>query len=155
MPGSTTLAAGPAATADTWTHPAVEVYQLADDQRGIRAAEPIPADTVIGFYGGMPVRYPRGPDGRIADPDAAKHAVQVFMDDNFVYALTSPPGVPLSGVCFINHSCKPNVRIVNQLVMVTMRAIAEGEELKADYRSWDLVGYGELCSCTTSSRCEI
>ena len=154
MPGSTTLAAGPAATADTWPHPAVEVYQLADDQRGIRAAEPIPADTVIGVYGGMPVRYRRGPGGRVTDPDAARHAVQLAMDDEFVYALTSPPGVPRTGACFINHSCHPNVRIENQVVMVTMRAVTAGEALTADYRLWDLVGYGERCSCNPP-RCEI
>jgi len=152
MPGSTTLAAGPVTPADTWTHPAVEVYRLDDGQRGIRAAEPIPADTVIGFYGGIPVRYRRGPDGRITDPDAARHAVQVAVDEHFVYALTSL--VPLSGACFINHSCHPTVRIVNQLVMVTMRAVAVGEPLTADYRLWDLVHYGERCSCTPP-RCEI
>jgi uncharacterized protein len=71
--------------------------------------------------------------------------VQVAIDDAFVYSL---PGVPLSGACFINHSCQPNVRIESQVVLVTMRAVDAGEALTADYRQWDLVGYGQRCWCT-------
>lgn len=138
-------------TLGTWTHPAVEVCQLDNERRGIQAATPMPAGQVIGVFGGTPVRYRRGPDGRITDPGAVRQAVHVAIDDDFVYALISPPGVPLSGACFISHSCHPNVRVKNQVALVTMRAVEAGEVLTTDYRDWDLVAYGERCWCNPSA----
>ncbi len=38
---------------------------------------------------------------------------------------------------FINHSCEPNVGFGGNTVLVTMRAVASGEELSTDYAMFD------------------
>jgi hypothetical protein len=148
MPGSTALNAGLNQLAvATWNDPRVGTYRLANGQRGACARTGIPAGQIIGVFGGVPVLYPRAADGTISDPDAAQQAIQVAADDRFVYALVPPPGVPWRGIDYVNHSCRPNLVVRNQVVLVTARDIAAGEPLEADYRSWDLVHYGERCWC--------
>lgn len=147
MPGSTTLKAGPPQqAAATWTDPCVEEYTLPNGQRGIRARTPIPAGQIIGFYGGTTMRYAHA-GGTVSDPDPAQQAIQVAADDRFVYALIPPPGVPRCGIDLINHSCRPNVRAQNQVVLVTLRDVRVGEPLTVDYQNWDFVPYGERCWC--------
>jgi hypothetical protein len=151
MTASTALKAvpllGPAAT---WTDTGVvEEYTLDNGQRGIRARTAIPAGRIIGVFGGVPVLYELSPDGRITDPDAAQRAIQVAADDRTVYALVAPPGTPLVGIDYINHDCHdPTVTVENQVVLKTARDVAAGEPLRADYRPWDFVHYGERCWCS-------
>jgi hypothetical protein len=149
MPGSTTLRAGPPLPAATWTDfEVVEEYRLASGDRGIRARRDIPAGQVIGVYGGEAVAYKRGPDGMITDPTAAARAIQLAADDQLVYAVAVPAGVPLRGIDLINHDCHdPTVTVINQTVLATKRDVCAGEPLVADYTRWDLVPYGERCWC--------
>jgi uncharacterized protein len=39
---------------------------------------------------------------------------------------------------FLNHSCDPNIWLVDEVTLVARRAIDLGEELTADYATWEL-----------------
>ena len=47
----------------------------------------------------------------------------------------------------LNHSCDPNVGIRGEITFVTMREIAEGEELTFDYAMTDDEEYNMPCHC--------
>jgi hypothetical protein len=156
MPGSPTLRADQLLWPATWTDfEFVEEYTLACGERGIQARTDIPAEQIIGHYGGEAVAYIRGPGGKITDPAAATRAVQVAADARRVYAVVVPKGVLRRGIDFINHDCHdPAVTVINQTVLATKRAVRAKEPLEADYTIWDLVPYGEWCRCS-QPRCLI
>ena len=51
------------------------------------------------------------------------------------------------GVDYLNHSCKPNARVEAQLYVYADREIGPGEEITADYRTFNLVPEGKMCWC--------
>jgi uncharacterized protein len=48
---------------------------------------------------------------------------------------------------FSNHSCEPNLGVRGQIVFVTMRAVAAGEELTHDWATTDDDDYQLECEC--------
>ena len=48
---------------------------------------------------------------------------------------------------FLNHSCEPNTGIQGQIVFVTMRDVAAGEELTIDYATIDHDSEPMACRC--------
>ncbi len=48
---------------------------------------------------------------------------------------------------FLNHSCTPNLGLQGQIVFVTLREIAAGEELCFDYAMTDDEDYEMRCRC--------
>jgi len=53
---------------------------------------------------------------------------------------------------YTNHSCEPNIAIQGQIVLVTMRDVAAGEELTHDWATTDDGDYTMTCRCG-SARC--
>ena len=47
----------------------------------------------------------------------------------------------------VNHSCRPNLGVQGQVVLVARRAIAVGEELTYDYETTDTEGMWFECRC--------
>ena len=52
---------------------------------------------------------------------------------------------------FLNHSCEPNVGFAGNVVLVSMRDIAAGEELTTDYALFDDYDGEMPCACGTAS----
>jgi uncharacterized protein len=75
-----------------------------------------------------------------------KQANPLQIDDE-EYLDIEPPGV------FVNHSCEPNAGIVEDRVLVALRPILRGEEIRFDYSTtmWEDMWTME-CRCG-SSRC--
>jgi uncharacterized protein len=48
---------------------------------------------------------------------------------------------------FLNHSCEPNVGVQGQIVFVTLRDVAAGEELTLDYGTIDHDAEPMACRC--------
>jgi hypothetical protein len=67
--------------------------------------------------------------------DKESFALQTGIDD---YVFLNPP------CCYFNHSCEPNCGLTPELNLITLRPVAEGEELAYDYsttmleRSWTM-----------------
>ncbi len=62
-----------------------------------------------------------------------------------VYIETDEPWV------FINHSCRSNVRLLGERVIVAERAIVTGEELFFDYRNFIHDNWSMNCECGNSN----
>src|SRR5262249_53470549 len=139
----------------SWTNlKFVEECQLDNGQRGVCARTDIPEGVVVGIYDGIVVQYKLDEHGQITDPDAHKEAIQLAVEADTVYGLVTPPGAPCGGIDYLNHSCRPNIVVRHQIVLVASRDISKDEPLTADYRTWDLVPYRETCWCPVP-RCVI
>ena len=70
-------------------------------------------------------------------------------DDLHLAALTDAEYEPV--MLFLNHSCEPNVGFAGNTIVVTMRAVAAGEELTTDYALFDDHAGQMCCHCGTTS----
>jgi len=91
--------------------------------RGVHAVEAIRAGEVVAVKGGHIV------DGSAVAglPDAIRDSAFSIAADCFLAALAD--GVTMG----VNHSCKPNLGVGGNVLLVAMRDIAVGEELTIDY----------------------
>lgn len=132
----------------TWTNwSCVTEYEVAKGERGICACGQIAAGELIGIYDGEIVACDLEGD-RLVDRDAHRYLVQLHRTAGKLFAIVSSE---LSGIDFINHSCKANVRPVDRVVLVAARDIEPGEALTLDYTRWDLVPEGIRCWCPGGS----
>jgi uncharacterized protein len=114
--------------------------------RGVHAVEVIPAGEVVAVKG-----------GHIMDAAAVARLPEPIRDsafpiaaDRFLAALTSEEhdGVMMR----VNHSCEPNVGMGGNVLLVSMRAIAAGEELTIDYALFlGDPGFAMECRCGTAA----
>ena len=132
---------GAALTYTNWS--LVAEVPLPNGSRGAIARCDIEAGRLLGVFQGDLVRIAIR-DGRLAEPEKHINLVQVARDGDHVLGFIRSER---TGIGLINHSCRPNVRIENQIVVVAERAITAGEALTADYRLWDLVPEGIPCWC--------
>jgi uncharacterized protein len=95
--------------------------------RGVHAVEAIAAGEVVAVKGGHLVDA--AAVARL--PEAIRDSAFPVAADLFLAALTSEEhdGVMMR----VNHSCEPNVGMGGNVLLVSMRDIAAGEELTIDY----------------------
>jgi len=129
----------------------VEVRAISDDHKAIHAKRTIPAGTFLGFFDGkaMLVDLDR-PDE--LDDYWWRQSVHLKLFGRKL-ACFLPMEEP-DGIDYLNHSCRPNARVVDQLYVYAEREIAPGEEITADYRTFNLVPQGIRCWCP-EPLCEI
>lgn len=130
----------------TWISPkARKGVQSGIEGRGLVAVEPIAAGDVVAVKGGHIVtaaQYAALPE-KLRDSD-----VQIT-DDLHLVALTDDEYEPV--MLFLNHSCEPNVGFAGNVVLISMRDVAAGEELTTDYALFDDYDGRMACSCGTPS----
>lgn len=103
--------------------------------RGLFAGEPIAA--------GMEILRLTGPhltlhEVRAKGPSQAANALQIGIDR---YLDLDEPGR------FINHSCAPNAAVIRDTVVVAIRPIPAGEEIRFDYSTTISDGWTMACRC--------
>lgn len=125
----------------------LEVRDIAADHRAIFAITDIPAGTMLGFFDGRAAVADLGEDGRGAGLDDFfwRQSVHLRRDGNILYYLI--PFETPDGIDYLNHSCRPNARVEQQLYVYADRAITKGEEITADYRTFNLVSQEIPCWC--------
>ena len=125
----------------------LEVRDIAPDHRAIFAIADIPQGTMLGFFDGRAAVADLGADGRGAGLDDFfwRQSVHLRRDGNTLYYLI--PFEPPDGVDYLNHSCRPNARVEQQLYVYADRVIEKGEEITADYRTFNLVSQEIPCWC--------
>lgn len=125
----------------SWLDPRLEIRASPRAGRGSFARVPIAAGEVVTIWGAVPVTS--------ADMDAYArdgYAVYEIAPGEFIayapYDETHPDH-------FLNHSCDPNLWLVDPVSLAARRAIAAGEEVTADYATWaDLDWIAEwTCAC--------
>lgn len=129
----------------------VEVRAINDDHRAIRARAFVPKDTLLGFFDGKAM---------LIDLDAKDELDDFWWRQSVHLKLIGskllcflPTETP-DGIDFLNHSCRANTRVEDQIYVFADRDIEPGEDLTADYRTFNLVPEGKMCWCP-EPLCEI
>lgn len=86
--------------------------------QGLFATAALPAGTVVARFEGPVVPWRDVPAADV------RHAILLEGDDWMV---------PTSAARYVNHSCAPNCTVDDALAVVTLRAVADGEELTFSY----------------------
>jgi hypothetical protein len=131
----------------SWITPkAVKGGASAIEGQGVHAVEVIAAGEVVAVKGGHIV------DGPIVGglPEAIRDSAFPVAVDCYLAALTHDE---YDGVMMrVNHSCEPNVGMGGNVLLVTMREIAAGEELTIDYALFlGDPGFAMECRCGTAA----
>ncbi len=129
----------------------VAVSRINEDHQAIHAKTRVPKDTLLGFFDGKAL---------LIDLDRASELDDYWWRQSVHLKLIGrkllcflPTETP-DGIDFLNHSCRPNTRVEDQIYVFATRDIEPGEELTADYRTFNLVPQGIRCWCT-EPLCEI
>ena len=137
---------GPARVRSWITPKAIKGGASAIEGQGVHAVEAIAAGEVVAVKGGHLM------DGSAAAglPDAIRDSAFQIAADCFLAALT---GAEYDGVMMrVNHSCTPNVGMGGNVLLVSMRDIAAGEELTIDYALFlGDPGFVMECRCGTGA----
>jgi SET domain-containing protein len=135
----------------TWTSGKFDVKEQGGKGKGAYANRIIRKGEVIGIHGGIVVHESEIERLKLVVPEEKlnlDHAMYIY--PGFLLLHDYENGC--DPMCFINHSCSPNARVVNGVVMVALRDIPEGEEIGWDYRQTDNLGRWEYefkCECGT------
>ncbi len=126
----------------SWLIDDAEVRPAGAPGLGVFATADIPAGSVVAAFGGhMADRatFEALPGHRQV------HSLQVA-DGHFLVCPTEPEPAD-----HLNHSCEPNCGFQGNVLIVTMRDVARGEELTFDYAMCDSDPYDEFeCACGSS-----
>jgi hypothetical protein len=122
----------------------VEVRAVRPDHKAIYARAAIARGEFLGFFDGKSI---------VVDLDRReeledywwRQSVHLKIEGSKLLCLI-PEWEP-EGVDYLNHSCRPNARVEEQLYVYADRDIAPGEEITADYRTFNLVPQGIRCWC--------
>jgi len=122
----------------SWVDERVGVGPSAISGRGCISLAPISEGTAVIIWGGVVMSTDDVMSGRAKANTAVRIGEALF--------LASRPEDPLTIDAFMNHSCDPNVWLVDEVTLVTRRPLRAGDELTIDYALW-----GELeswnCCC--------
>jgi uncharacterized protein len=131
-----------------------EVREIGPDHRGMYATRHIPAGSLLGVYDGRAAVADLGADGSGRDLDDFfwRQSVHLKRDGNTLYYLI--PFEEPDGIDYLNHSCHPNARVEQQLYLYASSDVEAGEEITADYRTFNLVEQRIPCWCQ-EPRCVI
>ncbi len=116
---------------------------------GVFAREDIAEGAVVGVFDGLAEVFTVGEDGQVdwRGRDGGL-SIHLKLSDRKLYAIMPMPGVDISGVDFINHSCKSNCQAnAGTLVVETTRPVAKDEQLTLNYHHMDLIKMGRQCWC--------
>jgi uncharacterized protein len=125
----------------SWLSPLAACRPAGTKGLGVFAGEAIPAGTTVAGFGGCVV------DRAELDTLDEKYRTHSLQIDDHLFIVSE---LPFDDADYVNHSCDPNCGIVGSVLLVTMRAVAAGEELCFDYAMTDTDDYDEFeCSCGT------
>ncbi len=126
----------------TRLHSGLEVRQSRIHGKGFHARQPIRAGEVVIEFGGTLFSK--------ADIDAGKANNPTLMQVDDAMWLGNRVDEPLGDDYFINHSCDPNLWMLDEVTLVARRQIGPGEEVTMDYAmhfadpAWTM---RNLCQC--------
>jgi SET domain-containing protein len=129
--------------ARSYRSPSTEVRLSSIHGRGLFCLAPICAGEVIGVRSGDVVDYA---EAIRRDRLFGGFSMQVTED---LFLCPESAETVDDVALFINHSCKPNVWLQDQIVFAAIRDIAPNEELLFDYAMNLSTPYSRSCQCGT------
>lgn len=130
----------------------VEVRE-ANGQKGLFARQDIAENTLLGCFDGNAHLVNLEVDAGKGSCTELFWQQSIHLDRIGSSILCLIPAGELSGVDFLNHSCRGNANVVDKLRVYSKRHIQRDEEITADYRSFDIVPRGIQCWCDVSNPC--
>jgi hypothetical protein len=122
----------------------VEVREIGPDHKAIYARSEIKKDELLGFFDGRAFMVDLDDEAALDDYWWRQ---SVHLKRNGSKLLCLLPTWEPEGVDYLNHNCRCNARVEHQLYVYADRDIAPGEEITADYRTFNLVPQGIACWC--------
>lgn len=128
----------------SWLDPRIEIRVSPTHGRGSFALTPIAAGEVITVW-----------EHELVDAAAAAQITSGELwprdEGTFVWL---PPNDATSSEHFLNHSCDPNVWMLDAVTLATRRKVAQGEELTTDYALFELdPNFRSAWSCRCGASC--
>ena len=111
-------------------HPSLETRNSHIHGTGLFAATPLASGTVIIRFGGFFFTASSRADALIVEPSTA-----VGVSESTIIGEHAGTDRDISD--YINHSCGPNLGMLDALTLVTIADVGEGAELTADYAYWE------------------
>ena len=124
-----------------YTALATEVRPSPIDKLGLFATVNIPRGKVVVVWGGQILTTAEV--NKLPKNLRTNYALPIY--PGFYIAETRAKDLDSSD--FVNHSCDPNCKIANLLIMITKRPIAPDEELTADFDFGPRFGVKTKCNC--------
>ena len=123
-----------------WLTKKAEVINSKIHGLGVSAIQGIQKGEVVGVLGGIIV-----PSSDIEEYWDILGHVGIQIDDNFFIVPSTREELEERGI--FNHSCNPNCGIIDNIKMVAMKEIKEGEELVFDYALTESLMRDMICNC--------
>jgi uncharacterized protein len=125
---------------ETWYDPRLTLGPSPTHGTGMFATADFAEGEVIMIWGGQLYTRAQLEAGQVPDCSYS------FIDEDILMA------APQEGMdYFVNHSCDPNVWMVEPVTVVARRPIAAGEEIVGDYAVWEGSADYVLTPCTCGS----
>lgn len=109
----------------TWLHPGLQLRPSQIHGKGLVATRPLRKGETVLIFGGTLFSK--------AEIDAGKASSRTLMQIDDDSWLGNRAGEPVGEDYFINHTCDPNLWMIDEVTLVARRNIAAGEEITMDY----------------------
>jgi SET domain-containing protein len=119
-----------------WIDPRIEIRPSLIQGKGMFATSQIKKDEIVNIWGGTRL---------LSEEDLGENQSNEWLASGYVWA-TIGEGIYLARMLredeedltnFINHSCDPNIWMLNEVTLVARRDIFVGEELTVDYAMFE------------------
>jgi hypothetical protein len=116
----------------SWIDPRIEIRESPGRGKGSFAVAPIGAGEIVTIWGGQIFTLADVQAGKALKELLATIGEGLYLGE----AKSDEPYFP-GPDHYLNHSCDPNVWMVDEVTFAARRDIATGEELTADYALWE------------------
>jgi uncharacterized protein len=127
-----------------WVTPKSKQFHSKIDRKGIRAIAPIAKGEIVAVLGGIIVPSEEFIDYRNKVGD---YGIQI--NDRFYICPFSKEDAQETSA--FNHSCDPNLGLVDSITLVAIKDIAPNDELAFDYAMTETLGDQFECNCQSSN----
>jgi hypothetical protein len=127
----------------SWVDPRLEIGPSPIQGRGLIARAPIGAGEIVTVWGGVLMTAKEIHAGR-----GKPHSIAEIGEDLCLASEQSDPDSPAD---FMNHSCDPNVWMLDEVTLTARRHIEAGDEMTIDYALWGGIPPWHKCTCGSSA----
>lgn len=123
-----------------WVTPKAKATKSAIDKLGVIAIKNISKEESVAVLGGVIV-----PKNELEEYHKSMGDVGIQVNDDFFIVPTTRNELEETGV--FNHSCEPNIGLIDSITFVAIKNIKKGEELVLDYAFCESFCQAFKCGC--------
>jgi SET domain-containing protein len=130
--------------ASRWVTEKCEPFDSKIDKKGVKAIAPISRGEIVAVLGGIIV-----PSEEYNDYQKKIGDVGIQINDRFFICPSDEKELEETGA--FNHSCEPNLGLIDSLTFVAIKDIEPGDELTFDYAMTETQASSFDCNCGSFS----